>query len=150
MLARDVRRVRLHFVFVIHKLKTAGNIGKKGKKRDVQTEPSGEYCTQHGHTVADLRGQVLEKVKSKDPFILWAREAMLIQKFNTFRRGLIKEPWFLPPILNQAHIKYLKFSFWYRLSYVYLVFIYVSLCEQGTSIPKYIRKTTTPILIFLG
>ena len=119
-------------------------------KRDVQTEPSGEYFTQHGHTVADLRGQVLEKVKSKDPFILWAREAMLIQKFNTFRRGLIKEPWFLPPILNQAHIKYLKFSFWYRLSYVYLVFIYVSLCEQGTSIPKYIRKTTTPILIFLG
>ena len=70
MLVRDVRRVRLHFVFVMHKLRTAGNVGKKGKKRDVQTEPSGEYFTQHGHTVADLRGQVLEKVKSKDPFIL--------------------------------------------------------------------------------
>ena len=61
-------------------------------KRDVQTEPSGEHFTQHGHTVADLRGQVLEKVKSKDPFILRAREALLIQKFDTFRRGLNKEP----------------------------------------------------------
>ena len=32
MLVRDVRRVRLHFVFVMHKLRTAGNVGKKGKK----------------------------------------------------------------------------------------------------------------------
>ena len=32
MLVRDVRRVRLHFVFVMHRLRTAGNVGKKGKK----------------------------------------------------------------------------------------------------------------------
>ena len=32
MLVRDVRRVRLDFVFVTHRLRTAGNVGKKGKK----------------------------------------------------------------------------------------------------------------------
>jgi len=31
MLVRNVRRVRLHF-FKIQKLRTAGNVGKKGKK----------------------------------------------------------------------------------------------------------------------
>ena len=62
-------------------------------KQDVQTEPLlGEHFTKHGHTMADLRVQVLGKVKSKDPFILRAWEAMLIQKFNTFRRGMNKEP----------------------------------------------------------
>ena len=43
-------------------------------KRDVVTEPSREHFTQAGHTVAHLRGQVLEKVKSNDPFIFKARE----------------------------------------------------------------------------
>ena len=62
-------------------------------KQDVQTEPLlGKHFTQQGHTMADLRVQVLGKVKSKDPFILRAWEAMLIQKFNTFRRGMNKEP----------------------------------------------------------
>jgi hypothetical protein len=62
------------------------------QKSVLGNEPSGEHFTGHGHTVADLRGQVLEQVKSKDPFILRAREAMLIQKFDTYRRGLNKEP----------------------------------------------------------
>ena len=31
MFVRKVRRVRLNFVFVIHRLMTAGNVGKKGK-----------------------------------------------------------------------------------------------------------------------
>ena len=61
-------------------------------KRDVLTEPSGEHLSQKGHSVADLKGQVLEKVKSKDPFILKARESFLIKKFGTFRNGLNKEP----------------------------------------------------------
>ena len=59
---------------------------------NVETEPSGEHFNKPGHSVADLRGQVLEKVSSKDPFILRAREAMLIKKFDTFRKGLNKEP----------------------------------------------------------
>ena len=58
---------------------------------DVVTEPAGEHFTKKGHTVADMKGQVLEKVRSKDPYILRAREAMLIRKFDTHRRGLNKE-----------------------------------------------------------
>ena len=61
-------------------------------KRDVLTEPSWEHFSQKGHSVADLNGQVLEKVRSKDPFILKARESFLIKKFDTFRNGLNKEP----------------------------------------------------------
>ena len=61
-------------------------------KRDVLTEPSGEHFNTRGHSVADLKGQVLEKVRSVDPYILRAREAMLIKKFDSFRHGLNKEP----------------------------------------------------------
>ena len=42
-------------------------------KREVVTEPAGEHFNKRGHSVADLKGQVLEKVKSKDLFILRAR-----------------------------------------------------------------------------
>ena len=60
-------------------------------KRDVITEPSGEHFTSQGHTVANLKGLVLEKVKSRDPFVLKSRESMLIRKFDTFNHGLNKE-----------------------------------------------------------
>ena len=60
-------------------------------KRDVDTEPSRKHFTKRGHSVSDMRGLVLEQVKSKDPFVLRARESMLIKKFDTFRHGLINE-----------------------------------------------------------
>ena len=60
-------------------------------KRDVLTEPSGDHFTQRGHTVSDLKGQVIEKVWNKDPHILRARESMLKRKFETYRHGLNKE-----------------------------------------------------------
>jgi hypothetical protein len=41
MSVRDVRMVRLHFVFVMHKLRTPGNVGKKGKKGKI------EFCFCH-------------------------------------------------------------------------------------------------------
>ena len=56
------------------------------------TEPSGDHFSLPGHSLHDLKGMVLEEVKSPDPFILRAREALLIQKFNTFNNGLNKEP----------------------------------------------------------
>ena len=62
-------------------------------KRDVTTEPSGNHFTQRGHSVSDLKGLVLEQVKSKDPYVLRARENMLIKKFDTYRKGLNNEPW---------------------------------------------------------
>ena len=59
--------------------------------KDRMGEPSGEHFTQRGHSVADLKGQVLEKVRNSDPYVLRARESMLIRKFDTFRHGLNKE-----------------------------------------------------------
>ena len=49
-------------------------------KQDFQNKPSGDHFTKKGHSVANLRGQVLEKVKSKDPFVL--RESYLIQCYS--------------------------------------------------------------------
>ena len=60
-------------------------------KTDRISEPSGEHFTKPGHSVHDLRGQVLEKVHSSDPFVLKVRESFYINKFGTFRHGLNKE-----------------------------------------------------------
>ena len=60
-------------------------------KRDMVNEPAGKHFTLPGHNVSHLRGLVLEKVKSKDPYVLKAREHYLIQKFDTFRHGLNQE-----------------------------------------------------------
>ena len=49
-------------------------------KRDVITEPSWEHFTLRGHSVQNLKGMVLETVKSKDTFVLRARESLLIKK----------------------------------------------------------------------
>ena len=61
-------------------------------KWDVLTEPAGEHFTSRGHNVADMKGQVLEKVRNSDPFVLRARESMLIRQFDSLRHGLNKEP----------------------------------------------------------
>ena len=61
-------------------------------KREVLTEPAGDHFNNTpGHTVAHLKGLVLEKVRSPDPFVLAVREHHLIQKLDTFRNGLNKE-----------------------------------------------------------
>ena len=59
--------------------------------RGVTSEPSGDHFNQPGHSISDLEGIVLEKVKSQDPFVLKAREHFYIQKFDSFRNGLNKE-----------------------------------------------------------
>ena len=61
-------------------------------KRHVTNEPSGKHFTKSGHNVAHLKGLVLEKVRSPDPYVLKSREHLLIQKFNSFRQGLNQEP----------------------------------------------------------
>jgi hypothetical protein len=60
-------------------------------KRDVLTEPSGEHFNKPGLGVHHMKGQVLERVRSTDPYILKAREHMYNQKFDTFRNGLNQE-----------------------------------------------------------
>ena len=61
-------------------------------RSDRISEPSGEHFSLPGHSVSDMKGLVLEEVRSGDPFVLRAREALLIEKFNTFGLGLNKEP----------------------------------------------------------
>ena len=55
-------------------------------------EPSGQHFSLPGHSYHHLQGLAIEKVISKDPFILKAREAWLIKKFDCYRNGLNKEP----------------------------------------------------------
>ena len=45
-----------------------------------------------GHSLHHLKGLALEEVRNADTFVLKAREALLIQKFSTFNRGLNQEP----------------------------------------------------------
>ena len=54
-------------------------------------EPSGQHFSLPGHTFHQINGLAVEQVKSKDPFILKAREAWLIKKFDCYRNGLNKE-----------------------------------------------------------
>ena len=61
-------------------------------KSDKTSEPSGEHFTLPGHSLSDIEGLVLEKVRSGNPYILRAREELLIQKFDSYRFGLNKEP----------------------------------------------------------
>ena len=60
-------------------------------KRNIITEPSGEHFTLPGHSVSDIEGLVIEKVKSNDQYVLKAREHYYIKKFDSFRNGLHRE-----------------------------------------------------------
>ena len=61
-------------------------------KSEKFTEPSGEHFNLPGHSLHHLKGLALEEVRNSDPFVLRAWEALLIQKFNTYNRGLNQEP----------------------------------------------------------
>ena len=55
-------------------------------------KPSGFHFNQQGHDVSHLGGLVLEHVRCNDPFVLRAREYLYIQKFDTYRNELNKNP----------------------------------------------------------
>ena len=55
-------------------------------------EPAGNHFNEGTHSVANMTGCVLESVRSQDKYVLSVRETMYIQKFDTFRNGLNKEP----------------------------------------------------------
>ena len=61
-------------------------------KAEKQTEPSGEHFNLPGHSLHDIEGVVLEKVRNTDPYVLRAREALIISKFDSYKKGLNKEP----------------------------------------------------------
>ena len=55
-------------------------------------EPSGLHFNLPGHSFHHLEGLAVEQVRSRDPFILKARESWTIQKLDCFRNGQNKEP----------------------------------------------------------
>ena len=60
-------------------------------KSDKCSEPSGEHFNLPGHKLSDMEGMVLEQVRNDNPYILRAREELMIQKFDSFKFGLNKE-----------------------------------------------------------
>ena len=55
-------------------------------------EPSGDHFNLAGHPKSDIQRLGLEHIRSTDPFILRAREAFLIKKFDSYENGLNQEP----------------------------------------------------------
>ena len=54
--------------------------------------PTGEHFNLPGHTLSDLRVTILEKVMSTDDMYRKARERYFIRKFNTYYKGLNRQP----------------------------------------------------------
>ena len=94
------------------------------KKMD---EPSAQHFCQAGHNGHDLIALGLEHVRSKDPFVLRAREHLLIKKFDSFRNGLNQEPWTLTSHLGfnifPLFIKITFRSFWINKTETFYAFI---------------------------
>ena len=67
--------------------------------------------------VSYLLGLAIEHVKSNDPFVLKAREAFLIKKFDSFRNGLNKDPgsW-----TSLASVGTFLIQFWFSYSSISL------------------------------
>ena len=79
----------------------------------------------------ELINRVYENVKSTDPFVLKAREAFLIKKFDSFRNGLNKDPgsW----NFSLASVGILIFSilsFWLSWCFVTIINFRYQYCEH--------------------
>ena len=58
----------------------------------ILSTPTGEHFNLPGHSLADLNMVILEKVRSQDDLYRKEREKYFIRKFNTYYRGLNKQP----------------------------------------------------------
>ena len=52
------------------------------------SKPVGKHFQQKGHEVHDMKFVVIEHVKSKNPFVLKARESFWIHQYDAVRHGL--------------------------------------------------------------
>ena len=77
-----------------------------GKPLEQSTE---EHFNKPGHTMADMKISLLEKIKSQDPQLRKIRESLFIQKFNTSYKRL--EQKVLKVLI--AKIIFFFLSFWY-------------------------------------
>jgi uncharacterized protein YjhX (UPF0386 family) len=53
---------------------------------------TGEHFNSPGHSLSDLSIAILEQMKRKDNLYRKEREKYFIKKFNTFYRGLNRQP----------------------------------------------------------
>ena len=56
------------------------------------TTATGEHFNSPGHSLSDLSITILERVKTMDDLYRREREKYFIRKFNTFYRGLNRQP----------------------------------------------------------
>ena len=56
------------------------------------TKANGIHFNQCGHSVSDVRITILEKMKTSDESYRKERELYLINKFNTYYRGINRMP----------------------------------------------------------
>jgi hypothetical protein len=56
------------------------------------SKATGEHFNSPGHSLSDLNITVLEKVRQKEDLYEKEREKYFIRKFNTFYRGLNRQP----------------------------------------------------------
>ena len=75
-------------------------------------KPSGLDFNLPGHSFHHLEGPAVEQFRSRDPFILKARESWTIQKLDCFRNGQNKEPRIYTSL---ASVGFFNFSFYQEL-----------------------------------
>ena len=64
-----------------------------GYVRNKETQKAtGEHFNLPGHGMHNMKFSILEKVKSSDPLYGREREKLLIRKFNTYHKGINREP----------------------------------------------------------
>ena len=64
----------------------------RGYVRNREIEKStGEHFNKPGHTMADMKITILEKVRSQDPQLRKVRESLFIPELNTKYKGLNKK-----------------------------------------------------------
>ena len=73
----------------IMKFRFAEHIGYVNNYDDT---PTGEHFNSPGHSLADTTVTILEKVRSSDDLYRKEREKYFIRKFNTFYKGLNRQP----------------------------------------------------------
>ena len=74
----------------IFKTRLGEHLGYIGNENS--EEPSRLHFSLPGHNKHHLQGLAIEQVRSKDPFVIKAREHKYIQLFDSYRRGLNQEP----------------------------------------------------------
>ena len=74
----------------LFKTRLGEHLGYIGNEKS--EEPSRLHFSLPGHSKHDLQALGIEQVRSKDPFVIKAREHKYIQLFDSYRRGLNQEP----------------------------------------------------------